>query len=163
MLPTIAFDYHDLLFARDHNEIMFKRRGINQETVRSDSHLIGYLGQEAFRRYLYVLRIPYQEAPEDTGDKGDDYDFIVAGRKIDVKASYKFDEPVVSKYAAMKAINKNTLIVFVKMTENLKQAELVGYAEAKEFQRDLKYDRNGKEMYSIPKSKLKLFKVAIMV
>lgn len=163
--PTVKFTQQDLIDAKAHDAKMLQRRGNTVSHTRIIKHpaMVAYLGELAFERYLLALEIAFAKPPEHTGNRGDTYDFLCGQDKLDVKTTLKYDEILIDANMAGKAIDENTWLVLIRITNDM--AELRGYQHANCLQRapdkDFPFKDYIRKMYRIPQSLLIPFKKII--
>lgn len=161
----MRFTPQDFLEAERHEEKMSARRGMSKikAYVVPKPNLVGYLGELAFERYLLALEIAFTKPPEHTGKTGDAYDFLCGQDKLDVKTTMKYDEILIDAHSAGKAVDENTWLVLVRITNEV--AELRGYQHSSYLQRasdkDFPFKDYIRKMYRIPQSLLIPFKKII--
>jgi hypothetical protein len=130
MKTSMTFTSQDIKAAEDHNTKMYARRGIVKNTRSGNAHVKGYLGELLFENYCKAIGWQYEKAPEDTGDTGDTYDFIVKanGREvnIDVKASC-FPFLILDEYQASKATKNACTLVYVLISKDLREGTMLGW------------------------------------
>lgn len=166
MKTTLLFTSQDIKNAEKHNTKMYKRRGVVKNTRSGNAHIKGYLGELLFEAYLKAAGIEYERAPEHTGDKGDEYDFLIGNNKIDVKCTH-MDDIIADEYQAAKAAKNAVTIVFVHISKDLREGTLIGYAKAE--WEDLPHPHYFNKKWPktkwkwIPSSKFRLFKEAYVL
>lgn len=159
--------YEEILEAREYEKEVNKIKETKSQVMNSipDHRSIGRLGELLVRRYFNTCGIEYKEPEEEySPDAGDSCDFIVKGRKIDVKTSKKFKQICLNKGQYWKAYYKKIdYFIGVWISEDLKSATIFGWGYWKDMVRDSQKDfmtsAGRKEMYSLPFEKHNKFKI----
>lgn len=70
-----------------HSSINSQRALFNTNEI--ENRFIGFLGESILRRHLLSKGIPHEYAGKINHNKGDEYDFLVSGKRWDVKTNKK--------------------------------------------------------------------------
>ena len=157
MNPKVIFRPGDIAMAEEFSESMLKRRKNRASHIRrkSTADIIGFLGELAFERYLNQIGTPFEKPPE-VLPSGDNWDFLVSGRKIDVKTSTVQRTVVCDERMKYKAEKNGTVLVAVYIDEFMKAGTIYGMGLAKDliYWKDKMYREKAYKLYKIPEHKL---------
>lgn len=163
----IHLTQEDIQEAREfNNKLKALKTGLNSRIVGTKDHeIIGLLGQKAFKKYLDHLKVHYEELNEKFGRHlGDSCDFIIGGKKVDVKSSKKYSTICLNRAQYWKSFYKKVnYLVGVHFSNFPSTAIIIGYGYWNDLVRDPEkdFEYNGKqfEMYSLPRNKTYIFPI----
>ena len=123
------FSDDDITRAELHQEKIWERRkGAKTKKACNDKRdVVGFLGELTFEKYLISRDIKFEKPPDDTGARGDSWDFKIGDLLIDVKGSQRYKDKIcVNEDALKKAKGNNTMLVGVHIDLREKLGSIVG-------------------------------------
>jgi hypothetical protein len=132
---------------------------------RPDFQVIGELGVLAVKKYFKAIKLPFDEPNEGNArHTGDSCDLLVAGKKVDVKTSRKYQLITVNNKQYYKTKIKGIdYLIGVYFPDKLDLAQIIGYGLwydlVRDKDKDFIYQGKSVPMYSLPQEKLHLFKI----